>query len=497
MKNLHFFVFLFIALTISYSPLQAQGLGWIPDKVAYQHTELAVVYGGGSKADNIQTVVTKIKKSCPTPSNQEKKPSCVAEAICNALTAQKAVAAGLTKKEEINAMRFSPSYLYHQIKTENCSRGTIFEQVLDTLKSQGVCTLSQFNPSTCETIPNATHKELAKKNRLATYQRLFDYSSSSDVNKIYPIQAALSNNLPVVAGFHLDASFFKTIKPGTTFWNPEKLDYSGDYQHSYHAMVVVGYDNNRNAFEIMNSWGEGWANNGFIWISYDVFKKVCECAYVLTPINIDENKNISLAGKFGLRTNEGFDWDKNVPIFKKQRIKYKANGVYTPENPDWKVNATYQLTASVQKACHIYVFSKNPSGKVVLNYPTKDARIVVSSSGGSQYGVENVSLLPSLQSIPNCEIVIPDSLTAMKLVEIGEDQSCILFSSEEIKNIREVRETLDNMSGSLEERIKKHFGKAIIPTSEIKYEEGEEMKFISNSQSGGYIVPIYLNITAK
>ena len=40
--------------------------------------------------------------------------------------------------------------------------------------------------------------------------------------------------------------------------------------HAYHAMMCVGYDNNRGgsngAFRIVNSWGSAWGDKGFVWI---------------------------------------------------------------------------------------------------------------------------------------------------------------------------------------------------------------------------------------
>ena len=38
-----------------------------------------------------------------------------------------------------------------------------------------------------------------------------------------------------------------------------------------HAIVVVGYDDTRHAFKLMNSYGNGWGNEGFIWMDYDLF----------------------------------------------------------------------------------------------------------------------------------------------------------------------------------------------------------------------------------
>ena len=38
-------------------------------------------------------------------------------------------------------------------------------------------------------------------------------------------------------------------------------------------MLVVGYDDDMNAFKVVNSWGKGWGNDGFVWIDYKAFKE--------------------------------------------------------------------------------------------------------------------------------------------------------------------------------------------------------------------------------
>jgi C1A family cysteine protease len=40
-----------------------------------------------------------------------------------------------------------------------------------------------------------------------------------------------------------------------------------------HAMDIMGYDNDRQAFLIKNSWGEGWGMNGYGWLPYSYFTK--------------------------------------------------------------------------------------------------------------------------------------------------------------------------------------------------------------------------------
>ncbi len=46
-------------------------------------------------------------------------------------------------------------------------------------------------------------------------------------------------------------------------------------------MVVVGYDDARKAFRLMNSWGREWADGGFCWMDYDLFRRLVREAYVV------------------------------------------------------------------------------------------------------------------------------------------------------------------------------------------------------------------------
>ena len=46
-----------------------------------------------------------------------------------------------------------------------------------------------------------------------------------------------------------------------------------------HAMVVIGYSDDRNAFKIINSWGTEWCDGGYGWLDYNHFNRVVRGAY--------------------------------------------------------------------------------------------------------------------------------------------------------------------------------------------------------------------------
>jgi C1A family cysteine protease len=57
---------------------------------------------------------------------------------------------------------------------------------------------------------------------------------------------------------------------------------SGQLAATPHAMVITGYDDDKKAFRVMNSWSTAWGDKGFAWIDYDFFlMNVMEPGYVL------------------------------------------------------------------------------------------------------------------------------------------------------------------------------------------------------------------------
>ncbi len=50
-----------------------------------------------------------------------------------------------------------------------------------------------------------------------------------------------------------------------------------------YALVVVGYDETLQAFELLSCWGRNWGVDGYAWLSYDQFGKYAINGYVMVP----------------------------------------------------------------------------------------------------------------------------------------------------------------------------------------------------------------------
>ncbi len=85
-------------------------------------------------------------------------------------------------------------------------------------------------------------------------------------NRLDDIKGQLVRGNPVIIILWTDAAFQK-YRGDTIF-----ADRSPKKNEGLHSIVVVGYDDRRQAFRVMNSWGQGWGDHGYMWFSYDVVK---------------------------------------------------------------------------------------------------------------------------------------------------------------------------------------------------------------------------------
>ncbi len=128
----------------------------------------------------------------------------------------------------------------------------------------------------------------ALKNRIAPVQYISGIGGSSQ--NLQTIKQLLTNGHVLTFATYIYSWVFNKILPDPA--NPNS-PYVGQQACTYmsgtsggHFITIVGYDDNiwvdvngngqvdageRGAFLVANSWGSGWGNAGFTWISYDAF----------------------------------------------------------------------------------------------------------------------------------------------------------------------------------------------------------------------------------
>ena len=142
--------------------------------------------------------------------------------------------------------------------------GTNFEPAFNALINKGVANMK-----------NAPYKNLGscngqfigdQSNKLSLYRHVVSASGGGPSAK--QIKAYLNDTIPLVIAAHLGDQFM--------YWNSAEVIKSDTYlspdaQHAYHAMALTGYNDEKNAFRLRNSWGENWGDKGSIWVDYDFF----------------------------------------------------------------------------------------------------------------------------------------------------------------------------------------------------------------------------------
>lgn len=190
----------------------------------------------------------------PAPGYQGPQGSCTAWAVGYSLRGYYLRRAGLSTD-------VSPSFIYNQINPNRgqCTTPTYLSAALDLVKKVGAVPLQSFpyDPDHCSALPDQRLLAAAGALRIEGYERV-------DVTDLDNLKGELAHGHPVVFGMEVSKDL-ENLKPGEIYDGKKPPDFG-------HAMVAVGYDEARQAIKVINSWGKGWADGGYGWISYGAFK---------------------------------------------------------------------------------------------------------------------------------------------------------------------------------------------------------------------------------
>ena len=194
---------------------------------------------------------------CPAVGNQGRNGSCTAWGTAYAARSIMTGAATV----------FSPAYVYNQVKSGDCGSGAYIPNAINLIIQQGVCrhTSMPYSDSDCYTQPNSYQRQEAANYRINNYSRVTISSNS--------IRNQLANGRPVIVAGRVDNAF------NGLGYNQILSTVSG--YGGYHCYCVVGYNDNYRCFRVLNSWGSGWATNGYGWVSYDIVGRLWNEAYVM------------------------------------------------------------------------------------------------------------------------------------------------------------------------------------------------------------------------
>ncbi len=326
----------------------------------------------------------------PDRQDQGKQGSCVAwSSVYAARTIVEAASTGQTG----NNTAYSPAFVYNQIGLEGC-QGAYIQNAMEFMTAKGVVAFNTFpyDEQDCSRQPNSAMVNNAAQNRMHGFTRLTDGESVQGIN-VRAVKEHLAKDAPVVIGMMVGGTFMQGMM-GKEVWAPTDEDRS-QMGFGGHAMCVIGYDDRKQAFEIMNSWGPQWGNNGVGWVRYADFKEFVREAYGIDPMpKRGAAVNVAFECNIGLVKNDDKQY---IPL------KLKTANVFETVNKI-AVGTKFKMEIKNSTECNIYIFGQETDGSsyTLFPYPNKDDATKTSFS--PYCGITGYRLFPRGKSL------VPDNV---------------------------------------------------------------------------------------
>ncbi|MEZ4849636.1 MAG: C1 family peptidase [Bacteroidia bacterium] len=362
---------------------------------------------------------------------------------------------------------YAPGFIYKLISNDNnCYQPTSIDEALKVMVSQGVAKFRDLDADCPSGIPSRVYAK-ASLHRIKDYKRLFFLDSEAE-QKIVSVKKSLSNGDPVVIGMRCTPSF--EFADGKTLWKPKESPDTRDYFG--HAMCVIGYDDKKygGAFEIQNSWGRAWGDQGFIWVRYDDFANFAKYAYILeaypavfptivAPFNRRTTDSLKtpdahLGAPYSLKNL--FDLSAQIKLINQyeEEIQTKRNNHIYQAQPPVNEETEFKIFINNIRASYVYAL-KAESGKKI------ETLIQQSGNGENTFFEENQV------------ISIPDGNNPIKLDQ-GTSKSylCIFFSKNAL-NFPQLVSKMDKTKGDIVDKIDSVMGESLIYEEDISFLESE------------------------
>lgn len=398
-----------------------------------------------------------LKDFSPYPLSQGQYGTCVGWSTAYAArTIAYAKQNGITDRQTITQNAFSPGYVYSHIKSstdETCQWGAYIDDAMQLLIDKGVPLYSDLNEN-CPTYISPSVYSKAESFKIQDYAKLFEMSDENNF-KIQAVKKSLAEGKPVVIGMNVPNSFYYC----KGVWNPTE-----DYTQSYggHAMCVIGYDNSMygGAFEIQNSWGDQWGNDGYIWVRYSDFANFTKYAYELIEIPGSVPGKVDLGGTLRLVENNGSE------------MKATLSGNVYKMNKSYRSGTRFRIYISNNQPAFVYAIGSDQTNKVFQVFPHKPG------------------LSPALTYSSN-EVAIPDEDHYIQMDNtVGTDVLCVLYSKE-LLNIEQINASIESQkSGTFVQKVNNALAGKVLDPADITFNSDGTIGFNakSNNKSVAVIV---------
>ena len=198
-----------------------------------------------------------LRDKCPPIYNQYDLGSCTANALGGAYQYEQIK----QKKEDFVPSRLFIYYNEREIEgTIKEDAGAMIRTGIKTMVDKGVCpeTMWKYRTGRFKKKPPQECYTEGQNNQVLEYLRITPHS-------LYEVKHCLADGYPISFGFMIFDSMM-TDKVARTGIVP--IPKPNEQSMGGHAVLAVGYDDEKQCLLVRNSWGKSWGMNGYFWLPY-------------------------------------------------------------------------------------------------------------------------------------------------------------------------------------------------------------------------------------
>jgi uncharacterized protein YvpB len=179
----------------------------------------------------------------------------------------------------VHQYRFTPYWTYDHIFHEPNGYSFV-PDALEFLRTKGADQIMHYWPS----YGGKPTPGYSPESTQATFAHCMKYQCASWIGmptEQNAIKSVLAAGRPVVISLTTRAQF-DNLGPGGIYNDSTSASTGG------HAVSLIGYDDAKGAFLLINSWGANWGTNGYGWIAYSLLGNTISSAYDVIDRPADE-----------------------------------------------------------------------------------------------------------------------------------------------------------------------------------------------------------------
>ena len=225
-----------------------------------------------------------LRAHCSPVESQLNTNSCVANAVVGALEFHQ-------KRNGLPATDLSRLFVYYNARklagNQTQDIGSFIHHGMAAVLAHGACEerMWPFMEAMVNTEPT-----------MGCYQNASQYEAVQFARTPWgePALIALSQGLPVVFAIYAPFDYYQVADKTGMMPRPDQVKSS--QPPSGHAMLIVGFNLEKRAYLVRNSWGRGFADQGYCWIPFDTMEAWSSPEHFWTIGAIEQTQGFGLVG---------------------------------------------------------------------------------------------------------------------------------------------------------------------------------------------------------